>query len=346
MRRKFLILTEGGTNPQTAKTAACVIRYRGDEVVAVLDSTQAGRSAAELLGVGEAVPIVAAVGDAPAADTLLLGTAPPGGQIPNAWRGIILAAIERGLNVISGLHDFLGDEAEFVAAAQARGVELIDVRKTDHHQIARRLELRSDCLRVLTVGHDCSVGKMLTAVELTAALQRRGLSTKFIATGQTGIIVEGDGCPIDHVISDFVSGAVESMVLRHQHHDVLMIEGQGSLVHPSYSAVTLGLLHGAAPQAMILCYEVGRERITGLEHLQIPPLAKIKQLNELMAGVHGNGKVIGIAMNSYALDDEAAERERQRVRAEFGLPVCDCVRHGGDELADAIVSYHAQGDWR
>jgi len=346
VQRKIFILTEGGTNPHTAKTASCVIRYRGDEVVALLDSTQAGKTVGELLGVGGPLPVVAAVADAPEADMLLLGTAPPGGHIPLPWRRIILDAVDRGLDVISGLHDFLSDDHEFLKAAETRGVELIDVRKTDHNQIAHRLGLRNDCLRVLTVGHDCSVGKMLTAMELTAELKRRGMSAKFVATGQTGIMIEGDGCPIDHVISDFVSGAVESMILEHQHHDVLMIEGQGSLVHPSYSAVTLGLLHGAAPHAMILCYEVGRKTVTGLDHLRIPPLAKIKELNEMMAAVHGSSKVIGIAMNSSTVDQQAAERERKRVQDKFGLPVCDCVRHGSGELVEAVLRFHEQEDWR
>ncbi len=300
MQRKIVILTEGGTNPHTGKTAASVVRYRGDEVVALLDSQQAGKTSGQLLGVGGETPIIASVADAPDATTLLLGTAPPGGKIPGPWREIILDAISHGLDVVGGLHDFLTEDPEFVAAAKQHGVELTDVRKTDESDIARRVGLRPDCLRVLTVGHDCSVGKMVTAIELNRELNARGVSSKFIATGQTGIMIEGDGCPVDHVISDFVSGAVEKMMLQHQDHDVLMIEGQGSLAHPSYSAVTLGLIHGALPQAMILCYQVGREKITGLEHLTIPPLAKIKEMNEAMASIYQPGKVIGIAMNSSA----------------------------------------------
>ena len=346
MKQAILILTQGGTNPHTAKTAASVVRYRGDEVVALLDSQQAGKTCGQLLGVGGDLPIVASVADVPDADTLLLGTAPAGGKIPEEWRKIILEAISRGLNVIGGLHDFLTEDPEFVAAAQLQGVALTDVRKTNEKEIARRIGLRADCLRVLTVGHDCSIGKMVTAIELSQALRRRGVTTKFIATGQTGIMVEGDGCPIDRVISDFVSGAVERMILTHQHNDLLMIEGQGSLVHPAYSAVTLGLLHGAAPQAMILCYQVGRERITGLEHMMIPPLRKIKEVNEMMASIHQSSQVIGIAMNSSSVDAETAEAERQRIRQEFGLPVCDVLRHGCDELVGAILEFRDTADWR
>lgn len=346
MSRKLVILTEGHTNPHTAKTASCIIRYRRDEVVALLDGTQAGKTTQDLLAVGGDVPVVSTLDEAAGANTLLLGIAPPGGKIPGSWRAIILEAIGKGMDVLAGLHDFLTDDAEFVAAAAKHGVTLTDVRKNEERTIARRVGIRDDCLRVLTVGHDCSVGKMLTSVELTNALKARGHATKFIATGQTGIMVEGDGCPIDRVISDFVSGSVEKMILQHQHNDILIVEGQGSLVHPSYSAVTLGLLHGALPQAMIMCYEVGRHCVTGVEHVKIPPLAKIIELNEMMASLTQPSRVIGVAMNSRRVNAEEAELERERVRAELGLPVCDVIRHGPDELVDAILKFKDGDGWK
>src|SRR5262245_12545033 len=213
MNRRMLILTEGHTNPHTAKTASCLIRYCRDEVVALLDSTQAGKTTNELLGVGGDLRVIASLDEAPDAKTLLLGIAPPGGRIPQPWRKVILAAIARGMNVVAGLHDFLTEDPEFVAAAKKSGVTLTDVRKNNEKDVARRVGLNENCLRVLTVGHDCSVGKMVAGVELNKALQKHGQNAKFIATGQTGIMVEGDGCPIDRVIADFVSGAVEKMVL-------------------------------------------------------------------------------------------------------------------------------------
>jgi uncharacterized NAD-dependent epimerase/dehydratase family protein len=346
MSRKLVILTEGHTNPHTAKTASCLVRYKREEVVALLDGTEAGKTAYDLLGVGEDVPVVSSLAQAADANTLLLGIAPPGGKIPQAWRVVILEAISRGMHVVGGLHDFLNDNAEFVEAAEQHGVTLTDVRKNEERDIARRVGIRDDCLRVLTVGHDCSIGKMVTSVELTNALNAAGNDAKFIATGQTGIMVEGDGCPIDRVIADFVSGAVEKMILEHQHHDILIVEGQGSLVHPSYSAVTLGLLHGALPQAMVLCYEIGREGVTGIEHLPIPPLAKIRELNELMASVSQPSRVIGVAMNSRKVNAEEAEAERERVREELGLPVCDVIRHGPGELVDAIVQFQNSEGWQ
>ncbi len=344
MTRKIVCLTEGHTEPHAGKTAANVVRYRREEVVALLDSTQAGKLSGELLDVGDA-PIVASLSEAPEADTLVLGIAPPGGKIPANWRPIILEAIRRKMDVVSGLHDFLNDDPEFASAAEEAGVSLVDIRRNTEKTIARRVGLRPDCLRVHTVGHDCSIGKMLVSVELTRALQARGHDAKFIATGQTGIMIEGDGLPLDCIVADFVSGAAEKLVLANQHHDILLVEGQGSLVHPSYSGVTLSLLHGCAPQALILCYEIGRETVTGVESVRIPPLAEIKRIYEVMANVHQPCKIIGIAMNSRRVSAEEADRERERVRAEFGLPVCDVIRHGPDELVDAIVAFRDAGGW-
>ena len=343
--RKLIILTEGHTDPHTAKTCSSVIRYRPEEVVAMLDSTQRGETSQSLLGVGS-VPVVAALDEAPSANTLMIGIAPPGGKIPEAWRRVVLDALGRKMDVVSGLHDFLGDDPEFRAAAERSGATITDVRKNNERDIARRVGLRSDCLRIHTVGHDCSIGKMVTSIEISRGLKARGRDAKFVATGQTGIMVEGDGCPIDCVVADFISGAAEKLVLENQHHEMLVIEGQGSLVHPSYSSVTLALLHGCLPHGLILCYEVGRDCVTGIEHMAIPPLAEIKRLNEMMAGVIFPCPVIGISMNSRRVSPAEAERERDRVREEFNLPVCDIFRHGSDELIDAVLKLEAKGDWK
>lgn len=337
--RRIVILTDGRTTPTGAKTASCVIRYKPEEVVALLDTTQAGKTAGELLGVGGSLPIVANLADAPNANTLLIGIAPSGGKLPAAWRKILLEAIDRGMSLVSGLHDFLSNDPEISAAAAKKGVEIHDVRKNNERDVSNRLNLREDCLRVHTVGQDCSVGKMLASVELTLGLKKRGHDAKFIATGQTGIMIEGDGCPVDCVVSDFVNGAVEKMILANQHHDYLLIEGQGSLSHPRYSAVTLGLLHGCIPQAMILVYEAGRKNVHGMDYIPLPPLKKILEVNEMMASLSMPSKVIGIAMNSRLLTAEETEAERERVRKELGIPVCDVIRHGPDELVDAIVAY-------
>jgi uncharacterized NAD-dependent epimerase/dehydratase family protein len=337
--RRIVILTDGRTNPVNAKTASCVIRYKADEVVALLDSTQAGKTSQELLGIGGAIPVVANLADAPRANTLLIGIAPSGGKLPPAWRITLLEAIERGMNLVSGLHDYLSHDTEIAAAAAKRGVDIHDVRKNSERDVANRKDLREDCLRIHTVGQDCSVGKMLASVEITLGLKNRGCDAKFVATGQTGIMIEGDGCPVDCVVSDFVNGAAEKLVLANQHHDILLIEGQGSLSHPRYSAVTLGLLHGCMPHGMILVYEAGRRTVMGMEYIPLTPLATIVEVNEAMARLaNPTSRVIGVAMNSRLLDTNEAEAERERVRRELGVPVCDVIRHGPEELVDAVLA--------
>jgi uncharacterized NAD-dependent epimerase/dehydratase family protein len=339
--RRYVILTEGRTDPISAKTAACVIRYGRDEVVALLDSTQVGKTAQELLGIGGLIRVVARLEDAPDANALLIGIAPTGGRIPSAWRSIVMAAIEQGYDVISGMHEFFSDDPEFAEEARHRGVRLVDVRKNSERDVANRQGIRAGCLRILTVGQDCSVGKMVVSVELARALQQRGHDAKFVATGQTGILIEGDGCPVDCVVSDFLNGAVEKLVLANQQHDVLLVEGQGSITHPRYSPVTLGLVHGAMPHGMILCYEAGRKFVRGMEDVPLTPLAKLRELYESLASIMLPSRVIGIGLNSRLLSDSDATKERERVSRELNLPVCDVIRDGPDELVDTILALRA-----
>lgn len=346
MTRRMVILTEGHSNPHTAKTACSVMRYRPDEVVAVLDGDSVGVSVAERLGIPIDAPFISQLEQADGANTLLIGIAPPGGRIPEAWRQVVLEAIGRGMEIVSGLHDFLSDDAEFVRAAEAAGVQLVDVRKNDETAIARRVGIRDDCFRVHTVGHDCSVGKMVTSIEITEGLKTRGVDAKFVATGQTGIMVSGEGCPVDRVVADFVSGSAERLLLENQQHDVLVFEGQGSLVHPSYSAVTLGILHGCLPHALVMCYEVCRETITGVEHVKIPGLDRIRDLYLSMANIFQRCDFVGVSMNSRRVSADEAEREKDRIRDLLGLPVCDVFRDGPDELVEAVVSYRDSGLWK
>ena len=334
--RRIVLLTEGHSEPVTGKTASCLLRYCHGRIVALLDSTQVGRTAGDLFGVGSAIPVVGQLADAGDADELVIGIAPPGGKVPSSWRPVLLEAIDRGMRIVSGLHDFLSDDPELVTAAKARGVALVDVRRNDERDVSCREGLRESCLRLLTIGQDCSVGKMVAAVELSRGLARRGMDAKFVATGQTGIMIEGDGCPIDRVISDFVNGAVETQVLAHQHHDVLVVEGQASITHPRYSAVSTGLLHGCMPHGMILVYEAGRTHHMGMPHVPLPPLERVIAAYEHLAEFGGGGRVIGIAINSRLLAPAAAAAERDRVRRALGLPAADPVRDGCDELLDAV----------
>jgi uncharacterized NAD-dependent epimerase/dehydratase family protein len=333
----MIVLTDGHNDWHTAKTAVCILRYRPEQVVAVLDRSGAGKTCQEVMGIGGETPVVASVADAPEANALLIGIAPPGGKIPLAWRPIVLEAIRRKLNVISGLHDFLNDDAEFAAAAREHDVELVDVRRTDEHEVAAREGMREGCLRLQTIANDCSCGKMVAAVELAEGLKRAGADAKFVATGQTGILVEGEGCPVDRVICDFLNGAAERLVLANQHHDVIVMEGQGSLFHPRYSNVTLGLLHGAMPDGLVACFEMGRSMIEGMEPLPLPSLERVIEYYEASANVMHPCRVIGVSVNSRKVSEEAAQAECERIRREFGLPACDVIRHGPGELVQAAL---------
>lgn len=337
MPQKIVILTEGHTEPHAGKTASCVIRYRTSDVVALLDSTQAGRTSQELLGTGGSIPVVAKLADVKEADTLLIGIAPQGGKLPAAWKPILLEAIARKMDIVNGLHDFAANDPALVAAAKEHGTRLIDVRMNNERDVALRKNIRRECLRIHTVGNDCSIGKMVASVEISRALNAAGHDSKFVATGQTGIMIEGDGCPIDCVVSDFVNGAAERLVLANQHHEILLIEGQGSLLHPAYSAVTLGLLHGSQPDGLILCYESARPEIHNYPGMKFPPLQHVRDIYEQMANLMNPCRVIGIVMNSRRISAAEADTERDRVEQEMGLPCCDVFRHGVQPLVDAVL---------
>jgi uncharacterized NAD-dependent epimerase/dehydratase family protein len=337
MPRKIVVLTEGHTEPHAGKTAASVIRYRTAEVVALLDSTQAGKTSQKLLGTGGNIPVVAKLSEVAEADTLLIGIAPQGGKLPSAWKPILLEAIARKMDIVNGLHDFATNDPALVAAAKEHGTRLFDVRRNDQREVALRQNIRRECLRIHTVGNDCSIGKMVASIEISRALNEAGHDSKFVATGQTGIMIEGDGCPIDCVVADFVNGAAERLVLANQHHEMLLIEGQGSLLHPAYSAVTLGLLHGTQPDGLILCYESARPEIHNYPGMKFPTLQKVREIYEQMANLMNPCRVIGVVMNSRCITATEADAERQRVEQELGLPAVDVFRHGVQPLVDAVL---------
>ena len=268
-----------------------------------------------------------------------MSVALPGGKLPQSFKEVMLEAISKKMNIISCGHEFISDDPDLVIAAKSANVSLTDIRKNNERDVAHRKGIRANCLRILMVGNDCSLGKMVTSLELARALQKKGHDAKFVATGQTGILIEGDGIPIDAVVGDYINGAAEKLILQNQHHDILIVEGQGSIVHPRYSSVTLGLLHGSLPQGMIMCYEVGREFVHNMPGIKIPPMDVVIRLFEEMASVMFPSKVIGFALNSKNVSEIEAEKERKRIKEQFGLPACDVVRHGPEELLDAIIRF-------
>jgi uncharacterized NAD-dependent epimerase/dehydratase family protein len=310
---KYLILADGDFGPMTSKTANSVIRYQPDRVVAVLDRRLAGQVSEQVLGFGGNIPVVASVreGLALGATSVLVGIAPIGGQLPGAWRDWLLEALEGGCDIVSGLHTFLADDPELAATAKKHQRTINDIRRPPPNlPVASGLAKDVDALVVLTVGTDCNVGKMTAQLQLVKDLNARGLRTRFVATGQTGIMIEGWGISVDAVVADFIAGAAEQITLRGaEGADVVLVEGQGSINHPGYSGVTLGLMHGTCPDVMLLCHHASREYLGDYRKaswLKIPPLSQyVKWYEEIGGAVHPT-RVIGIALNTYDLDDAAA----------------------------------------
>ncbi|WP_286177662.1 DUF1611 domain-containing protein [Stieleria mannarensis] len=340
--RRIAILTDGYSTPFVAKTAISLLRYRTQDVVAVIDATAAGSTTQDLLGCGGQIPVVKTLTELPDVDALYIGIAPPGGKLPDEWRSMILQALHDGIDVVSGLHDFLTEDAEYVAAAERSNSRLIDVRRNRWKVTAECHRFRPGCTRIHTVGQDCSLGKMVTSLEIHRGLVQRELSSKFLATGQTGIMISGDGVPIDCVVADFVSGAAEQLARRYEHHDYLLIEGQGSISHPAFSAVTLGLLHGSAPHGLVYCYEAGRTHVKGLDDVPLIPIKQQMDAYLVAANLRHTCKFVGIAINTRNLSAEEAEAEITRAESTFRLPACDVYRTGADKLVDACIGLRGE----
>jgi uncharacterized NAD-dependent epimerase/dehydratase family protein len=344
--RRLVILTEGHFGPHHGKTAMGVIRYGTDPIAAVLDSTIAGRNVSEWLP-GKDIPAVATLAEALALaeppNTLLIGIAPTGGKLPDSWRAAILEAIDAGMDVHSGLHTFLGDDPEFSAAAHAKGVQIVDFRRPPQRMETAVGRPHAPGKRViLTVGTDCAIGKMSVALELRKSGLAQGERVAFVPTGQTGMMIDGWGVAVDRVISDFVQGTVEWMLEEGEERgDWIIVEGQGSLDHPAYSSVTLGLIHGATPHAMVMVHKPGLaehdwDHLPGLTF----PIAKLPEfirLHETVAGLIAPSKVVAVALNTMLYpSDDGARRVIEEIAAQTGLPTDDPVRFGAERLWPAI----------
>jgi uncharacterized NAD-dependent epimerase/dehydratase family protein len=341
-RRHLVILTEGQFGDHSAKTAYGVIRYGSDPIVAVLDSSKAGENV-DLFLPGHDIPIVATLEEALALptppDALLIGIAPTGGKLPDAWRKTILGAIDAGLDVLSGLHTFIGDDPEFSSAAAIRGVEIVDYRRPPERTetaIGRR-HLPGKRV-ILTVATDCAIGKMSVALEMRKSAVAAGDAAVFVPTGQTGMMIEGWGVAVDRLISDFTQGTVEWMVEQGESMgDWILVEGQGSIDHPAYSSVTVGLIHGATPHAMVMTYKAG-QTVHDFDHLPdvsfpIAPLPSFIAMHEQLAGLVAPSKVVAVAVNTSLIKDpDEARRTIAEISELTGLPADDPVRFGADRL--------------
>lgn len=268
--------------------------------------------------------------------TLVIGVANRGGMISPAWIAVLKEALEKGLDIASGLHNLLGDEPELVATAQAHGRTLHDVRiPSVQYPIANGV--RRTGKRCLAVGTDCSVGKMYTALAMDREMAKRNMKATFRPTGQTGILITGNGVPLDAVVADFMAGAVEWLTPDNDADHWDLIEGQGSLFHASYSGVTMALIHGGQPDALILSHEPTRTHMRGLPDYKLPQLEALRDLSLTLARVVNPAcEVVGISVNTAGLHEEAALEYLEATEKRMGLPSVDPFRQGAARLVDAL----------
>ncbi len=339
--KRYLILAEGySADPHYGKTARGILHYSPHPTVAVLDSTRAGETM-------DGVPIVAAVEDAMRFDptTAIVGVATQGGRFPPEWRALLESSIASGLDVESGLHEFMCDDPELAGLARRHGVELRDLRRPPEGlNVPTGENLEVDAKIVLTVGSDCAIGKKTVAVELDREARRRGLPSVFCPTGQTGIAIAGWGIAVDAVVSDFLAGAAERVVVEGAERGgrLLFVEGQGSLVHPLYSGVTLGLVHGAAPHTFVLCHKAQTTEIEGCPGHPIPPLSELVELHERVSLPARKARVAAIALNTAELEENEARQTIAQTAAETGLVTDDPVRFGAGRVLDAVLAAVAE----
>ncbi|MBE9193066.1 DUF1611 domain-containing protein [Gloeocapsopsis crepidinum LEGE 06123] len=340
-QRIAILLHEGIRGNGNGKTGLALLRYSEVPVVAVIDKDCAGESLVALTGIPLDVPIVASVADALiyTPDVLTIGIAPSGGVLPQAWLQEIQCAVAAGLSVVNGLHTPLATIPELRSHLR-EGQWIWDVRQEPSNLAIGSGKARSlSCRRVLTVGTDMAVGKMSASLELNATAKKQGLHSKFLATGQAGIMISGDGIPLDAVRVDFAAGAVEQLVLRYgADYDILFIEGQGSILHPG-STATLPLIRGTQPTHLILVHRAGQTHIRSHPHVPIPPLSEVVKLYENLAtagGAFAPVKVIGIALNTAHLDELSAKGAIAQAQTETTLPCTDVVRFGAELLLNAV----------
>ena len=333
--RRLVVLAEGHSDdPHYGKTARGVLRYRPESVVAVIDSHRAGETQ-------DGFPVVATVAEAIAygATTALVGVATEGGRFPSDWRELLRSCIAAGLDVESGLHEFISDDPELAELAALHGVSLHDLRKPPPGlNVPTGANLTHAAKVVLLVGSDCAIGKMTVALELDAEATRAGLRSEFVPTGQTGIAIAGWGIAVDAVVSDFVAGAAERLVLEGvaRGGELLFVEGQGSLLHPAYSGVTLGLLHGSAPHAYVLCHMAGQRFIDDDDRFPIPSLPSLIELHERVSLIARPARVAAVALNTRLLGEAEARAAVAAAEEATSLTVDDPVRYGAARLLAAV----------
>ncbi len=342
---RYLIYAEGQFGTPASKTGNSVIRYASDHVAAVLDSRHAGNTVGNVLGYGGDLPIVASVDDGVArgANALLVGIATHGAGFSDDLRSAIAIAIDRGLDIWNGLHTFVGDDPDFARAAMLRGVTIRDVRRPPTSLPVGTGRVREiDATVILSVGTDANIGKMTVMLQLEAALRANGTRARFAPTGQTGIVISGWGLCVDAVVADFIAGAAEVVAMQAaENADIVLVEGQGSILHPGYSGVSLGLLHGSLPHGLIACHQPTRATFRHNPWLPLAPLGEVIALHEAIMRPLRPAQTIGVSLNTADLSDADARSVIARTAEETALPTTDPVRYDIAPLTAAVVGFDA-----
>lgn len=337
---RYAILAEGSFNPKDSKTANAVLRFMPEAAVALIDSTQAGKTAQQVIGYGGDTPVVSTFQETLkySPNTLLIGIAPMGGELPDEWRTIVLDAIGEGLDIVSGLHTFLSDDEEFTLAARANNVKIIDLRKPPADLVVSEDRWRERSSYVLlTVGTDVAIGKMTTLIQLMDFLRESTLNIVFIATGQTGLLFTDKGVCVDAVVSDFIAGSIESEIMKvDSDFDLQLVEGQGSLFHQGYSGVTLGLIHGSMPDGILICHEPSRK--VNDYGTPLPTLTETIEFHKAVMKPFREVDIIGVSLYTAELSEDEALTAIKEAEEETGLPADDPVRFGSDKLGNAILN--------
>jgi len=337
-KKRVAILCHNAFNYILNKTGNMLIRYRTDEVVAVIDKSKTGKTAEIELGYGGDIPVVesfkACISKKP--DTLVIGNASQGGFISKEYRKEVIAAIESGCDVISGMHQFLSDDAELSDLAEQNGVTLTDLRRPPSPPNFPKGSWRDRKIPVLLIiGTDCDTGKMTTGWEITQRLKKQGRRVEFVGTGQTGILLSGTGVPIDAVTADFMAGEIEHVIDQcPDDTELIVVEGQGSLTNQYYAGVTLGLLYGAMPDFMVMTHDPGREQ--DVTDLPIASMGQVMQLHIDLMKNFREAKFLGINLLTFKLTEEKARAEIERTEKKHGIATTDLVRFGDLNFMDAI----------
>lgn len=332
IQQPYLLFLGDVTDPLSAKTARGILQWRPEACIGQL------RLSPETICLGLPDYSLQEACDL-GVKTLVIGTANAGGVIPQHWLSLLIKAADMGFHLASGMHQRLTDFPVLVQLQAQGKTTLHDVRHFDDPLAVGNGKKRAG-KRLLTVGTDCSVGKMYTALAIEKALNQQQISAEFKATGQTGILIQGSGISVDAVVADFISGAVESLSPDFDDHQWDIIEGQGSLFNPSFAGVSLGLLHGSQPDALVLCHEIGREHIRHFPHASLPSIEQTLVANVQAAKLtNSNAQFVGICLNTSAISVEDAEQLCVQWSEKYGMPVTDPVRFGVDSIALSLARW-------